>query len=118
VYRTQFDAPRDLKGDGVLDLGRVCHSVRVRVNGTSLGTRIMAPYAITFPCSALRATNNVLELEVTNLGANRIRYMDQNKLKWKIFSDINIVNIQYKPLDASNWPVFTSGLEGPVVIRY
>ena len=118
VYRTQFDAPRDLKGDGVLDLGRVCHSVRVRVNGTSLGTLIMAPYTITLPRSALQEKGNVLELEVTNLGANRIRYMDQNKLKWKIFSDINIVNIQYKPFDASSWPVLESGLEGPVVLRY
>ena len=118
VYRTQFDAPRALKGDLVLDLGHVYHSVRVQLNGTSLGTCIMAPYTLALPRSTLRTTGNVLEVEVTNLGANRIRYMDQHKLQWKIFSDINIVNIHYKPFDASNWPVFESGLKGPVVIRY
>jgi hypothetical protein len=33
---------------------------------------------------------------------------------WKTFHDINIVNLNYKPFDASAWPVAASGLIGPV----
>jgi hypothetical protein len=35
---------------------------------------------------------------------------------WKIFQDINFVNLDYKPFDASHWPLAESGLPGPVVL--
>jgi hypothetical protein len=38
-------------------------------------------------------------------------------VEWKIFRDINFVGIDYKPFDASRWPVRTSGLIGPVTLR-
>ena len=99
-----------------LDLGAVKHSARVSLNGQALGTLIMAPYRIEIPQGVLKAEGNVLEVEVTNLSANRIRDLDRRKVKWKIFHDINFPNIKYKPFDASNWPVFESGLLGPVRI--
>jgi hypothetical protein len=99
-----------------LDLGAVKHSARVTLNGQALGTLIMAPYRIEIPQGVLKAEGNVLEVEVTNLSANRIRDLDRRKVKWKIFHDINFPNIKYKPFDASNWPVFESGLLGPVRI--
>ena len=64
----------------------------------------------------LQPGRNVLELDVTNLAANRIRDMDQRKLPWKIMRDANIVNINYKPFDASSWPLQPSGLIGPVTL--
>jgi hypothetical protein len=97
-----------------LDLGVVKHSARVTLNGQALGTLIMAPYRIEIPQGVLKAKGNVLEVEVTNLSANRIRDLDRRKVNWKIFHEINFVNINYKPFDASNWPVFESGLLGPV----
>ena len=43
------------------------------------------------PAGMLKVGENVLAVEVTNVGANRIRDLDKRKVQWKIFSDINIV---------------------------
>jgi len=111
VYRTTFDAPQG-GGPWVLDLGRVCHSARVRLNGEDLGTLIMHPYRLTV--AQWKPAGNLLEVEVTNLSANRIRDLDRRKAPWRIFHDINLVNIAYRPFDASEWPIMDSGLLGPV----
>ncbi len=62
----------------------------------------------------IKKGDNTLRIEVSNLGANRIRYLDQQGIEWKKFHDINIVNLGYKPLDASDWEVLPSGLSGTV----
>ena len=56
-------------------------------------------------------------MEVTSTSANRIRDLDRRGVKWKIFYDTNIVNMRYKPFDASKWSVAESGLIGPVTLR-
>jgi hypothetical protein len=114
VYSTVFDAPAG--GDLELDLGRVCHSARVRLNGNAVGTLIMKPYRLRLSAVMLKPAGNQLEIEVTNLSANRIRDLDRRHVAWRIFHDINFVSITYKPFDASNWPVMDSGLLGPVTI--
>jgi len=53
---------------------------------------------------------------VTNVAANRIRNLDLRGVDWKKFHDINFVNIEYKPFDASEWEVKEAGLMGPVEI--
>lgn len=113
VYRTTFDAPAGA-GAWRLDLGRVCHSARVRLNGQEIGRLIMAPYRLDVP--KLQPGKNSLEIEVTNLSANRIRDLDRRKVPWRVFHDANVVSIAYKPFDASNWPVLESGLLGPVTV--
>jgi hypothetical protein len=85
------------------------------VNGEDLGVRIMNPYRLLVP--SLRPGENVLEIEVTNLSANRIRDLDRRKVPWRIFHDINLVNLRYRAFDASEWPLFDSGLLGPVTLR-
>ena len=65
----------------------------------------------------LKAGKNELKIEVANLMANRVRYMDKNNIQWRNYHEINFVNINYKPFDASNWSVMPSGLEGPVKIK-
>ena len=57
---------------------------------------------------------NVLEIDVTNVAANRIRDMDRRGVQWKIMREINFVNIRYQPFDASGWPLEPSGLLGPI----
>ncbi len=99
-----------------LDLGDVRHVARVRVNGTDLGVRVQRPYRWLIPSRIWRPGENQLEIEVTNLAANRIRDLDRRGVSWKIFYDINFVNVQYRPFDASGWPVQPSGLLGPVKI--
>ena len=57
-----------------------------------------------------------MKIEVANLMANRIRYMDLEGMEWRIFHEINFVNILYQPFDASGWEIMNSGLAGPVRI--
>jgi hypothetical protein len=66
--------------------------------------------------NALKPRGNVLELEVTNLPANRIRDLDRRKVPWKIMDEINLVNLRYRPFDASAWQPQPSGLLGPVTL--
>jgi hypothetical protein len=84
------------------------------LNGNDLGTLITPPYRIAV--EALKPAGNQLEVEVTNVSANRIRDLDRRGVKWKIFEDIDIVNIDYRPFNAANWPVRDSGLLGPVTL--
>ena len=113
-YSITFDAP-DIESRYLLNLGTVHESARVRLNGRDLGV-VFAPF-FSVETGRLRPTGNVLEVEVTNLSANRIRDLDRRNVEWRIFRDINFVGIDYRPFDASRWPVRRSGLPGPVVLQ-
>lgn len=112
-YTTTFNLPAGSAADWVLDLGRVAESARIRVNGRYAGTLWSLPFQIPVG-EYLHEGENVLEVEVTNLTANRIADMDRRKVPWRKFYNINLVNINYRPFDASNWPLMDSGLLGPV----
>jgi len=99
---------------GWLDLGQVCQSARIRLNGKNMGTVFIPPFSIKL--DLLKPKDNLLEIEVTSVAANRIRDMDRRKVVWKNFYDINFVNLDYKPFDASQWPVTPAGLLGPVTL--
>ncbi len=114
-YTLEFERPSGRADEWVLDLGQVCDSARVRLNGVEIAVLWSRPYRCRLG-DALRPGMNQLEIEVTNLAANRIRDLDRRGVEWKMFYDINIVNINYKPLDASEWPLRDSGLLGPVVL--
>ncbi|MCX6956833.1 MAG: glycosyl hydrolase, partial [Verrucomicrobia bacterium] len=115
-YRLEFDAPAAKADDWLLDLGDVRESARVILNGQPVATAWSLPFRVRIAATLLKPGRNVLELDVTNLAANRIRYMDQNKLPWKIMRDSNVVNINYRPFDASGWPLTPSGLLTPVTL--
>lgn len=114
-YTIDFDKPAAKADDWVLDLGRVCESARVRVNGQNAGTLFSIPFKISVG-RFLHEGGNTLEVEVTNLSANRIADMDRRKVNWKKFYDINYVDIHYHHFNASNWPAMDSGLLGPVYL--
>ncbi len=59
----------------------------------------------------LKEHQNLLEIEVTNLMANRLADLDRRKVPWRQFF---FVNIKYEPFDASGWEPLPSGLLGPV----
>jgi len=69
------------------------------------------PYQMNIPKGVLKDKNHI-ELEVMNVSANRIRKLDREKTTWKNFYEINFMDIQYKPFDASKWEVTESGLKG------
>ena len=111
-YTITFDAPAAEAAVWYLDLGKVHQSARVWLNGEDLGVLFMPPLRVPLP--SLRPTGNELTIEVTSTAANRIRDLDRRQIQWRIFRDINFVNLDYKPFDASRWETAPSGLEGPV----
>jgi hypothetical protein len=113
IYRTTFDAPA--ASPYWLDLGEVCQSARVRLNGRDLGTLFMHPYRVLV--GDLKPKGNQLEIEVTNLSANRIRDLDRRKINWRNFHNANVMSLRGGQLDATAWPLFDSGLLGPVTLR-
>jgi hypothetical protein len=118
-YRIEFDLPASTTPaeDWRLDLGDVRESARVRVNGQEAGTIWSLPFTLDIAGSLLKpGERNTLELEVTNLAANRVRDLDRRGVKWKAFHEINYVDIHYKPFDASKWELVDSGLLGPVTL--
>ncbi|MBI5423029.1 MAG: glycoside hydrolase [Opitutae bacterium] len=113
-YRLEFDLPADVRADDwQLDLGDVRETARVRLNGRDAGLAWSLPFHLRVG-EFLRPGRNLLEIEVTNLAANRIRDLDRRGVTWRIMHEINYVDIRYKPFDASNWDLAPSGLLGPV----
>lgn len=112
-YSITFDKPEQQADDWLLDLGKVCESASIKVNGQLLGVLWSFPFQINIG-DALHEGENTLDIEVTNLSANRIAEVDRKKVPWKKFYNINFVDISYEPFDASGWKPMDSGLIGPV----
>lgn len=112
-FTHRFEHPEGESRRFLLDLGRVECMCRVTLNGEPLGSSFFPPH-IRDLGELLRPGENVLEVEVTNLAANRIADLDRKGVDWKNFHEINFVNIDYKLFDASGWAPLPSGLLGPV----
>ncbi len=115
VYTTSFNLKAKTAKEYVLNLNTVNESARVWINGQEVGILWSIPFEARVG-QYLKEGNNTLKIEVVNLMANRIRYMDRRKIEWRKYHEINFVNINYKDFDASNWSVMPSGLTGPVTI--
>ena len=115
VYSTTFDLKDSIKNEYLIDLGRVCESARISVNGKDAGILWNIPFRARIG-QYLQQGKNTISIEVANLMANRIRQMDQEKVQWRNYHEINFVNIDYKSFDASGWKPMASGLLGPVTI--
>ena len=78
----------------------------------------MHPYEVEIPAHLVKAGTNVLEIEVSNLGANRIRAYDRKGVEWKLFDNANVMGFGTgRLLHSENWPVMPSGLIGPVKLE-
>jgi hypothetical protein len=115
VYSTTFKLPVKNAGEYILDLGVVDESAHVWINGQDAGIIWSIPFTARIG-KFLRQGNNTIKIEVANLMANRIRDMDIKGIKWRNYHEINFVNINYRPFDASKWKPQPSGLLGPVTI--
>lgn len=112
-YCTRFTLDPSAADAWQLDLGDVRESARVWLNGTELGVVWSLPKRLRIEASHFQ-TENELVIEVTNTAANRIRDLDRRGVDWKRMHEINLVNIHYRPFDASGWDVQPGGLLGPV----
>jgi hypothetical protein len=114
-YTLSFDLPKAKADDWLLSLGQVDFSADVTINGKPAGSLWGVPFSLHVG-SLVHPGKNTLEVAVTNLAANRIAEYDRKKIPWKIFKDINVVTMSYKPFDASGWYPVSSGLLGPVTL--
>ena len=114
-YSTTFKLDNKKADDYILQLGKLYESARVIVNGKDAGIIWSIPFKMSIG-NYLKKGENTIEIEVCNLMANRIRYMDQNKMEWRKYHEINFVNIKYESFDASKWDVMPSGLAGDITI--
>ncbi len=114
-YVLKFTLPEQSADNWQLDLGKVCESTWVKINGKDAGIWWSIPFHANVG-EYLKKGENVIEIEVTNLSANRIADMDRKGIECRIFKEINFVDINYKPFNASSWKIMNSGLMGPVTL--
>ncbi len=118
-YKTTFEKPNFKATAYELDLGKVCESADIYLNGEKLATLVGPEFHFTIDANKLQPTNN-LEIQVTNLMANRIIYMDKNGINYKKFYNVNFAAHDRENMDenglftAKDWKPFESGLIGPV----
>ncbi|HOQ89311.1 MAG TPA: glycosyl hydrolase [Candidatus Hydrogenedentes bacterium] len=117
TYRTQIQVPNLEPGQMLaLSLGDVRHAARIRIDREDRAAAWCLPFAVMLDPPPAPG-EHTLEITVFSTGANAIRDLDRKGASWKIMDNANIVDIHYKPLDASTWPVVPSGLAGPVELR-
>jgi hypothetical protein len=116
-YSLAFKRPAENE-KWLLDLGDVRESARIILNGEEIGTLLCAPYR---RIVSLRQ-ENMLEVLVSNLMANRIASLDRQKVLWKKFYNVNFPALLQenrgadRVFHADHWPARASGLLGPVTI--
>lgn len=114
TYTLEFENPNVQVENWSLNLGDVRESAKVWLNGTFIGNVWSVPFQIN--TGKLKAGKNTLTVQVTNLGANRVRDMEIRGEEWKIFYEINMVDKDYNKFDATKWKPMPSGLLGPVTL--
>lgn len=119
VYTQRFARPPGDTPAWELDLGTVCDSAQITLNGRVLATLIQPPWRIVIPSGEWR-DENTLQIAVTNLAANRIAELDRRGVPWKIFYNANFparLRENTGPdrlFTAAHWTPRNSGLLGPV----
>ena len=98
-----------------IDLGDVRESARVYINGEFIGCAWSVPYVLDCK-NTLKAGDNVIRIEVTNLPANRIADYDRKGIKWRKMEEINVVDINYKRTTYADWTPVPSGLNSEVTL--
>ncbi|HBE42068.1 MAG TPA: glycoside hydrolase family 2 protein [Bacteroidales bacterium] len=119
-YKISFAPPSSRADAWMLNLGKVAESATVILNGKEIASLMGPDFRVIIPKKQIKK-NNILEIRVSNLMANRIAYMDRNDIEWKRFYNINMAarmrqNTKNGLFDASSWPPMKSGLLGPVTI--
>ncbi|WP_300858856.1 glycosylhydrolase-like jelly roll fold domain-containing protein [uncultured Duncaniella sp.] len=100
----------------MLDLGDVRESADVKVNDQAAGKVWSVPFTLNIG-RFLRPGVNTLEIDVTNLQANRIADFERRGVNWRIFKDANIASVtNAKKFSFGDWPTIPSGLNSKVTL--
>lgn len=114
-YSSEFDFKKSEGKHYLLTIDKVHESAKIWINGENAGNCWSIPYQLDISEHLVNGKNTI-KIEVANLMANSIRYLDRNKIEWRNYHEINFVNIDYKLFDASNWKTMPSGLGGKIQI--
>lgn len=114
-YSSEFDFKKSEGKHYLLTIDNVYESAKIWINGEYTGNIWSIPYQLDIS-EQLKDGRNSIKIEVANLMANSIRYLDRNGIEWRNYHEINFVNIDYKPFDASNWKTMPSGIDGKILI--
>lgn len=100
--------------DWMLDLGDVRESADVKVNDMPAGKVWSVPFTLSIG-KYLKPGANTLEIDVTNLQANRIADFERKGVEWRIFKDANIASVtNAKEFSFGDWSTIPSGLNSEV----
>ncbi len=113
VYSTSFSVNKAEAEDWLLDLGDVRETAKVSINGEHVQTLWCVPYEI-FIGDYLENGINTIEVEVAGLPANHIASLDKKGVQWRIFKEINFVDINYKRTGYAHWETMPAGLNSQV----
>jgi hypothetical protein len=120
-YELTFTIEKSSPSGWWLDLGRVAYTAKVKLNGEDIGALIGPNYRLWVGKDLIR-DENLLEVTVSNLMANRIADLDKRGVFWKRFYNINFPagrDANRGPdnlFTAKNWQPLDSGLLGPVTL--
>lgn len=119
-YRIRFARPSGKAETWQLNLGKVCESARIYLNGNEIAKLIGPDYQTVIEKFMLQPENDLV-IKVSNLSANRVAWLDRNNVNWKKFYNTNFParlpqNRKNGLFDASAWSPRESGLIGPVTI--
>ena len=96
-----------------LDLGKVKEVAEVRLNGEKLGILWCYPWRVEIT-SAVKATGNMLEIDVINLWANRVI----GDLAWPKEKRFTKTHDAFRfDMLTKTTPLIDSGLLGPVTVQ-
>ena len=113
LYTTEFKCKKPRRGTIILDLGDVRETARIKLNGKEVATLFAVPYRVDIT-PYIKKGKNKLEVEVSNLGANRISKLDREGVEWRKFNEINVVDLNDKNTRYDQWAPMPSGLCSPV----
>ena len=107
-YEHEFYIEETESEGWLLQLDDVRESAKIWMDGIYRGSIWAHPFELRLP--KLAKGKHKLTIQLTNLGANRIRAKEIRGEEWKNFYEINMVNKDYQPFDATRWSLTPSGL--------
>ena len=114
VYTTHIRLSKaEANANWQIELGDVRESARVYINGQFIGCAWSVPFVLDCK-NSLKAGDNEIRIEVTNLPANRIADLDRQGVKWRKMEEINVVDINYRRTTYGDWDPVPSGLNSEV----
>jgi hypothetical protein len=108
VYEHQFTLGETSADAWLLQIKDLRESAKIWLDGNYIGSIWANPFEIQLP--NMKQGQHSLKIQVSNLGANRIRAKELRGEEWKNFYEINMVNKDYQAFDATLWEPTPSGI--------